>query len=308
MEKIKSRPILHGEQIGILAPGSPVHSEAELEKAVLNLSSLGYPVVLGPTVTPRDGYLAGDDIFRQQDLEKMWRDKNIAAIWCLRGGFGCLRLLNRLNYGYFAKTPKALIGFSDITALELAVWAKEKLVTFHGPVLTELQSEFSRKCAWRMLSGELKSGDGFELRSVDAVTVLRNGAAEGILLGGNLATMSSLIGTGYLPDFRGVVLFIEEVGEAAYRIDRMLTQLTLNGIFDEILGIMIGRCIPVEGETEAELIRVIDEKFHNLQCPIGYGFPIGHLPEQWTVPQGIKVSLDLVQGEITLLESPWMIT
>jgi muramoyltetrapeptide carboxypeptidase len=247
--------------------------------------------------------LAGDDYSRARDLEKMWLDETIAAIWCLRGGYGSLRLLKRLNYDWIAENPKVLIGFSDITALELALWSRLKLVTFHGPVLTQLQSNFSRAAAWKMISGELKPGARFEPSTKNNPLVLRNGRAEGMLLGGNLTTINSMLGTGYLPDFRDTIIFIEEVGEAAYRIDRMLTQLTMCGIFEDVKGIMIGECIPVEGESETDIIRVFEDKCLDWKCPVGYAFPIGHLSEQWMVPQGIRVGVDFDLGETILLET-----
>lgn len=303
MKKLKSRPILPGSNIGVVAPGSPVHSETELEKALRHLTQRGYTLTLGETATPRPGYLAGADAVRQQDLEKMWLDENVAAIWSLRGGYGTLRLLDRLNYHSIFEIPKVLIGFSDITALELALWAELKLVTFHGPVLTHLESEFSQKAAWEMISGGIQPGDIIGPCVGQPSVISRGGSVEGILLGGNLTTICSMIGSGYLPEFKGTIMFLEEVGESAYRIDRMLTQLELNGAFNGINALIIGQCVPVEGETENDLLRVFEEKLRNLPCPVAYGFPIGHLLEQWTVPQGIRSEVDLDRGEIVVLES-----
>jgi len=306
MVKLKCHPLSTGSRIGVIAPASPVKDSREFTAHVEYLKSLGYQVVFGKTAVPGRGFLAGDDRMRQLDLESMWQDDSIAALWCLRGGYGCLRLLSRLNYGYFEKVPKILMGFSDITALELAFWSRIKLVTFHGPVLTSFSSVFSRRFALEMLSGMQGGGplpwpDGERNRFI----VIRGGKAEGPLLGGNLTTIASMAGTGYLPDFSGCVLFLEEVNEAAYRVDRLLTQLIYCGVIDGIQGILIGKSIPVSGETEADLVGVFRERLETLDCPVAYGFPIGHLKDQWTLPQGVTVSVDMDEGLLYLKESPF---
>lgn len=308
MVKLKSRPLFTGSRIGVIAPASPVRDGREFEKNVEYLISSGYQVVIGKTALSGQGFLAGSDRMRQLDLESMWQDDSISVVWCLRGGYGCLRLLPRLNYRYFEKKPKILMGFSDITALELAFWSRIKLVTFHGPVLTTLTSEFSRRCALEMLSG-VKRDQAllWPGKARDRLTVIRGGKAEGLLVGGNLTTIASMAGTGYLPDFSGCVLFIEEVKEAAYRVDRLLTQLIYSGIMDGIHGILIGQSIPVPGETEADLVAVFKERLERLNCPVAYGFPIGHLEEQWTLPQGVTVSIDMDEGFLYIKESPFVL-
>jgi len=307
MVKLKSRPLIAGSRIGIIAPASPVKDSREYQAHVEYLVSSGYQVILGKTAIPGRGFLAGDDRTRQLDLESMWQDDSIAAVWCLRGGYGCLRLLSRLNYRFFEKKPKILMGFSDITALELAFWARMKLVTFHGPVLTTFASDFTRQSALKMLSG-MQGDEALKWpgRKQQRLIVIRGGKAEGPLLGGNLTTIAAMAGTGYLPDFSGCVLFIEEVQEAAYRVDRLLTQLIYCGVMDGLRGIVIGKSIPIPGETEADLVAVFRERLEGLGCPVAYGFPIGHLEDQWTLPQGLTVSVDMDEGILYLKESPFI--
>ncbi len=306
MKKLKSRALNPGSKIGIVAPASPVNSFTVISECIRVLENLGYHTVLGETARPLEGYLAGSDLERRADLERIWADDSIEAIWCLRGGYGSVRLLPDLYLGLIEKNPKILIGFSDITGLELGLWKQARLVTFHGPVLTALKSEFSINHAVRMLSGEaVGKALVWPDENCPGYIVFRPGRACAPLLGGNLALISSLLGTSYSPNFDGCILFLEETGEPAYRIDRMLTQLLASGALESVSGIIIGRCNPIEGKTEDDLIKVFAERLSQLECPAAYGFPIGHVPEQWTLPQGIKVEVDLGSGELALVESPF---
>jgi muramoyltetrapeptide carboxypeptidase len=309
MIKLKSYALQPGARIGVVAPSSPVNSTEAISEAISVLKNQGFELVLGETARPMDGYLAGTDLMRQTDLERMWFNKSIAAIWCLRGGYGSIRLLPQLYFQLLKTRPKILIGFSDITALELGLWSQIKLITFHGPVLTTLiESEFTRNQALRLLSGHLidvlTRPEGAPEGANNSYYPIKTGKAHGKILGGNLATINSLIGTRFFPSFEGAILFLEEVNEADYRIDRMLTQLILTGALDSTAAIIIGRCIPVTGQSEADLIRVFTEKLIRLNCPSGYGFPIGHIKEQWTLPQGVMGEVNTDTGTLALLENP----
>jgi muramoyltetrapeptide carboxypeptidase len=307
LKKLRSRPLLSGGKIGIAAPASPVKDQAEIEAGAELLLNLGFQTVLGETARPLEGYLAGSDLERRADLERFWRDDSIDAIWCLRGGYGSARLLPNLYLGLIERNPKILIGFSDIAGIELGLWKRTKLVTFHGPVLTTLKSEFSIKQALQTLAGETVGKPLFwpENKRVDYL-VFKEGKARGPLLGGNLALVSSLLGTGYFPDLEGAILFLEETEEPPYRIDRMLTQLLESGVLDVVAGIMIGRCNPIEGKAEEDIIKVWAERLSKVASPAAYGFPIGHIPEQWTLPQGIGAEVDFSAGEVILVESPFI--
>ncbi len=306
MKKLKSRPLNPGSKIGIIAPASPVKDINIIEASVRELENLGYQSVLGETARPLDGYLAGSDLERRADLERFWWDDSIEAIWCLRGGYGSVRLLPDLYLGLIERNPKILIGYSDITGIELGLWKQTRLVTFHGPVLTSLKSEFSINQAIKMLSGEtLGMTLDWPENKDSTYIVIKPGKVSGHLLGGNLALVSSLLGTSYFPNLEGALLFLEETEEPPYRIDRMLTQLISSGVLDSVAGIIIGRCNPIEGKAEEDLIKVFVERLGKLACPAAYGFPIGHIPEQWTLPQGVLAEADLEQGELALVESPF---
>jgi muramoyltetrapeptide carboxypeptidase len=309
MGKIKCRPLTPGARIGVVAPASPVSSAEQIDAALQLLRDQGFEVVAGTCVRQGDGFLAGSNLERRLDLERMLTDPYVAAIWCLRGGYGCLRLLSSLYWPLFARYPKPLIGFSDISALQLALWSQAKLVTFHGPVLTTLnRSPFITEQALQMLTGKAdrvlpwpKDPDG------QTVVPIKPGQATGIILGGNLATLVSLLGTRFMPELNGKILFIEEVTEEQYKVDRMLTQLILSGAVDEVAAVLVGRSVPVNEQTEADLITVFTERLAQLDCPSAYGFPIGHATYQWTIPQGINVEVDTQTGSVILLEEPFLI-
>ncbi|MGE5582746.1 MAG: S66 peptidase family protein [Bacillota bacterium] len=307
MKKIKSKRLEPGATIAVIAPASPVHTQSDINQAVSLLTNRGYQVFTGQTAVPLEGDLAGNDLLRQSDLESCWQDRSVQAIWCLRGGYGCLRLLPRLWFNLFARKPKILIGFSDITALELAIWSQVNLVTFHGPVLNGLESDFSIIQAFRMLNAGMDDPYlPWPLGKIpDFFYTIKPGKVRGILIGGNLATIASLIGTRFLPDCEGAILFIEEVHEPVYRIDRMLTQLILSGILDNVAAVIVGRSVPSERQSENDLIVAFAERLGILKCPSAYGFPIGHQLEQWTIPQGVWAEVDTTNGRLALLESPF---
>lgn len=305
MKKLKSKPLNPGSKIGIIAPASPVKEMAVIEPGVAALEDLGLDIVMGETVRPLDDYLAGSDLERRADLERFWWDDSIEAIWCLRGGYGSVRLLPDLYLGLIERNPKILIGFSDITGLELGLWKQTGLVTFHGPVLTVLKNEFTINHAFQMLTGERVGKPLAWPDDKSSYLVFKEGKVRGPLLGGNLSLVCSLLGTGYFPNLEGAILFLEETEEPPYRIDRMLTQLLESGVLDMVAGIIVGRCNPIEGKAEEDLIKVFAERLSKVACPAAYGFPIGHIPEQWTLPQGVTAEVDLEKGELTLVESPF---
>lgn len=310
MTKIKPPPLESGSRVGVVAPASPAGSEAVIAAAIQHLKQLGYEPVTGRTVHTGESVLAGTDLERRADLEGIWSDPSISAVWCLRGGYGALRLLPELSYTLFAEHPKILMGFSDITALELGIWSQSKLVSFHGPVLGAMDSGFSSIQAVAMLQGLVGAGRDEAFlpwpgdQGVRNLQTFRAGKARGTLLGGNLTTLVSLLGTRFFPDLTGAVLFLEEVGEAAYRIDRMLTQLIISGVLLEVSAVMVGQCVPPPGERETDLIAVFGERLQTLHRPAGYGFPIGHIQNQWTLPQGVEAEVDTGNGRVVLLENP----
>lgn len=306
MKKCKATPLKHGAKVGVIAPASSARNPEEVEGAVQLIRTFGLEPVLGRFVKPGDAVLAGNDRERQADLEELWRDPEVGAVWALRGGYGCIRLLARLDYRMVAEQAKILMGYSDITALEMAFWTHSRLVSFHGPVLSGLNSCFSQQLALDMLLGRVNASRlPWPVNCRESYTVIRGGRARGIILGGNLATLLSLAGTQYFPDLEGVILFIEEVGEAAYRIDRMVSQLRLMGVLEEAAAVIVGKSVPVKEEPEEALVDVFRQQLRSLPCPVAYGFPIGHVREQWTLPQGVLAEVDTELGGFTLLEQPF---
>ncbi len=304
MKKIKGGALRLGNKIGVTAPASPLHSLDEITRKTSILAEWGYSIVLGKTVTPMDSDMAGADIFRRADLEGLWQNDKINAIWCLRGGYGSIRLLPQLWYDLFRKKPKIMVGFSDITALEMALWSQVGLVTFHGPVLTSLKGEFTMNQTLKTLRGENSVELEWPPGSRKAYFPIRSGKVQGIVLGGNLSMIAALTGTRFLPNLDGAILFLEEVGEPPYRIDRMLTQLIISGILPSVAAVIVGRCIPLPHQDENQLIEIFTERLRTLECPAAYGFPIGHIEDQWIIPQGVMAEVDIDRGSLVLLENP----
>jgi len=262
--------------------------------------------VLGTHARARSGYLAGTDEQRAADLDAALRAADNDAIWCLRGGYGTMRILDRLDWGALAARPRPLIGFSDNTALHLAA-RRAGVVSFHGPhpAVAELPP-FSERCLLRVLTAAEPAGPLPFPADAERARALVGGVAEGPLVGGNLALLAATAGTPYALRARGCILFLEEVGEAAYRIDRMLSQLRLAGILDGVAGVAVGafsECPDrgVEGIPAPE--EVLLDRLGELGIPVAFGFPFGHVPESWTLPLGVRARLDADAGTLELLEA-----
>lgn len=293
-----------GDLIGLVSPASPPRDDALIMRGISALTAEGYPLRLGWSVGAQDGYLAGSDRLRAADLMDMFEDDRVRAIFCTRGGYGSARLLDQLDYSVISAHPKILVGFSDVTALSLALFAKAGLITFAGPMVAAEFASGIRPVAtqalWQMLRERKKSR---QLPNCDHTIVLHGGSAEGTLLGGNLAVLCSLIGTPWLPDFRGAILFLEDVGESVYRIDRLLLQLKYAGILKQLSGILLGSftAVPEDAPNRA-LAAVFKEYFLPLDVPVLSGIPFGHIPEKITLPIGSRIRLDAERKKITVLQ------
>jgi muramoyltetrapeptide carboxypeptidase len=256
---------------------------------VATAESLGWEVQVGQHALRRTGYFAGDDAQRGDDLLDALQDDRIDGIWCLRGGYGAARLLPRLTVELLQRHPKALLGYSDITALH-AAWQHAGLVSYHGPTARAPLSDFSRDSLVRALqAGSDSCGAALDAR------VVRGGHATGRLVGGNLALLSSLCGTPWAVDGRGAVVVLEDVGEATYRLDRMLTQLRLAGAFDGCVGVAVGHftdCPDTTDDGTRTVEAIVTELADALQVPTLQGIPVGHISDQWTVPFGAMATLD----------------
>jgi muramoyltetrapeptide carboxypeptidase len=278
-----------GARIAMVSPSSPLRGNHELEHAMMNAREMGWEPVLGAHASARDGYFAGPDHVRTADLLEALQNPDIDGIWCLRGGYGAARLLPALPLETVRANPKALIGYSDITALH-AAWQHAGLASFHGPTARATLTEFTRASFRRTILG---GGDGAG-DMVDAQT-LRGGSATGRLAGGNLALVASLCGTPWAIDFRGAIVVLEDISEATYRLDRMLTQLRLAGAFDGCAAFMFGQftnCTAESDDGARSMEDVATECAAILGVPAVLGAPFGHVDDQWTLPLGALATLD----------------
>lgn len=285
-----------------MAPAGPLRGPDDLDRAKANVRSLGWQPVPGPHVLSKAGYLAGPDGDRLTDLNDALTDDTIDAIWCVRGGYGAMRLLDGIDYAAMRRRPKPIIGYSDITALHAAMATRCETVTYHGPTARAELTTFSRASLARALDGGDPCGEA------SRGTTLRGGRARGRLIGGNLAIMGALAGTPYEPDYDDAILVIEDVNESVYRIDRMLTQLRLGGRLSRCAGMVFGQFtdVPVDAPEESlgarSLADVLAETAATIGVPCIAGAPIGHVADQWTLPLGAIAALDGDARSLRILE------
>ena len=310
---IKPKRLKKGDTIGLITPGSFIDDDG-LQKAVTNLEGLDFQVKLAKNIRAERGFTAGTDAQRLADLHSMFADKQVAGIWCARGGYGCSRLLPEIDYGLIQKHPKVLVGFSDITALLQGIYKETGLVGFHGPVGSSDFTEYTVKYLIKVLrkpNDKVRiplSKENATLAQTDNVfqtTTIRGGKAKGKLVGGNLSLLAPLAGTKYQPNIKGKLLFIEEIGESPYRIDRMLTQLRQSYPLRDAAGIILGvfrGCEMKEGSRSLSLMDTLKDRLGDLNIPVFYGAAIGHIENNMTLPIGIKASFNADSGLITLLE------
>lgn len=312
---IKPERLKKGDTIGLITPSSAI-SRQSFDNTLKNMTELGFRVKYSPNMRVRKGFLAGTDAQRTADLHAMFADSEVSGIFCARGGYGSARLLPYLDYELIKTNAKVFIGYSDITALHFGIFKNSGLVTFHGPVGASDFTDFTTRCFEKaVLKGKgnveieqakedrEKEEDQFKLR------VISEGKNEGKLVGGNLSLVSSLTGTPYDLDFAGKMVFLEEVGESPYRIDRMLTQLLLAGKLQKAAGIALGvfndcdykPADPDFGDTTS-LWEVLSERLGNLGIPVIYGLSFGHVANNATLPMGVNAELDTGKASLQLLE------
>jgi len=309
---IKPRRLKKGDTLAIIAPSSGV-AAADFERALQNMADLGFKTRVGKYARAVNGFLAGTDAQRLEDLHWAFSDKDIDGVWCVRGGYGLSRILPRVDYALIKKNPKVLVGFSDITALHLAIFQQTGLVTFHGPVATSANSEYTRKHVSDVLMNpstpyEIEaSPDNLAKGTLTYRTeIITKGKARGRLIGGNLSLLTALAGTPYaLQNTKGKILFAEDVGERPYRIDRMVTQLKQSVNLRELAGIALGvfaDCDAPDDKSQT-VIDVVKDQLGNLGIPVIYGLSFGHIRDQFTLPIGVEAELDTQNGTVTLLEA-----
>jgi len=283
-------PLSAGARVALVTPAGPLRGEPELAAAIDHARSLGWDPQPGANVLARHGYLAGTDEERLADLNAAWRDDSVDGIWCVRGGYGAMRLLPHLDYDALRRHPRALLGYSDITALHCAVGARCGLVSYHGPTARGELTPFARESLVRAVIDQVDP-----CGAAPAARTLRGGRASGRLVGGNLALLAALAGTPFAPDYTGAILVLEDVGEATYRIDRMLQQLQLSGALGRLAGIAFGQFTESTDSADAPN-RELDDVLHDAAAGAGVpalaGIPLGHVGDQWTLPLGARAELD----------------
>lgn len=307
-----ARALKPGDVVGLVSPSSATDEPFDLQLAREAMEALGFRVKLAPHLASRRGHLAGTDAERAGDLNAMFADDEVAAIVCARGGSGAARLLPLLDYDAIRRHPKVLLGYSDITALHSAIHARTGLVTFHGPIGSGSWNRFNvdqfRRVFFDRELVEYRNvadiGDELVQRRNRTVTV-SGGKARGDLVGGNLTVLTAIAGSSYLPDFTGRILFLEDVAEAPYRIDRMFSTLKLMGALDRIAGLIFGECTecdPGDGYGSLSLSQILDDHVRPLGIPAYRGAMIGHIRQQFIVPVGGQVEMDADAGTFRLLE------
>lgn len=313
------RDIIHpgrlhaGDKIGLIAPGSFI-SENELHDSIKNLEALGLQVMRGKCLTTKYGYFSGNDRERAADINYFFSDKEINGIICARGGYGTVRVLPHLDYDLIKNNPKVLCGYSDITALHQALFIRCGLVSFHGPMGISTFNDFSTARFKEILFSSSKSlALPLKAAKEDETTpcnVIRAGTTRGLLAGGNLSVLTSLIGTPFEMDYKDCILYIEETDEEPYRIDRMLMQLKMAKKFDGVAGIILGvckNCIPNEKSSgianSFSLAEIFHETFFSLGVPVLYGAAFGHIKNKLTLPFGVRAEMNTEKCELHLLES-----
>ena len=300
-----------GARVAIVAQSAPCLELDDFARADELCRALGWDPCPGRHLRERWGYLAGTDDARLADLNRALADDAIDGIWCIRGGYGMTRILDRVDYDAVRRRPKPVIGYSDVTSLLNGITAATGVVTFHGPMAREAMPAFSRRHFERVLSpapaGRLERLPVADVLvpGDDRIVPLVPGVAEGPLFGGNLTLLQCLVGTPHAPPLEGAILFLEDVGEALYRVDRMLAHLRSAGLLAGLAGVLVGRFTDMKLEKDEGVFgfdEVLLHYFGPLGVPVAYGFPVGHIPAQWTLPLGVRARLDAGAGELELLE------
>jgi len=302
-----------GARVALVTPSGPLLERDDRTRASELCAALGYEPRLYPHTGEAYGYLAGRDDDRIADLNAALADPAIDAVWCIRGGNGMNRIVQRVDFEGFARHPKPVIGYSDITVLLLALWRRTGVVTFHGPIARTPMPNFQRYHFDRVLTNVSAAGQlGRPSPSPDVLVptarrifAVAGGRAAGPLVGGNLTLLQALIGTEYFPSLDGAILFLEDVGEDVYRVDRMLAHLRLVGAFERLAGVAIGRFTDMSTGGDGGALgfdEVLHTYFGSRGIPVAVGFPFGHIDDQWTLPIGVRAELDADRGELSLLE------
>ena len=311
---LRAKPLQKGDTVGLITPGSYIPDQ-DLAKAIKNMESLGLKVKPGKNLRALRGFTAGTDTQRLDDLHSMFADPEVDAVWCARGGYGCTRLLPAIDFTLIRNNPKILIGYSDITALTTAIFQETGLVCFHGPVAASTFTDYTRTQLERVLFSTEDTlfitpatANDEKMDDLYQSFPIRDGEATGRLIGGNLSLLAAMAGTPYALQPAGKIIFMEDIEEKPYRIDRMLTQLrqssALEGAAGFALGIFAG-CEPGPDDRSLNLAETVMGQLKPLRKPAVYGLSFGHIAHQCTLPVGVRATLDVAERSITLLEA-WL--
>lgn len=320
---IKPKALRRGDAIGVVAPAGPVNRE-RMDRALARVQERGFRLKTYGDIYRSSGYLAGDDATRTDELMAAFADPETAAVWCARGGYGVVRILERLDFDVIGRNPKVFVGFSDITLLHIVIQQRTGLITFHAP---NLQDGFGKPedmptaneaALWEAVLGgdQLQAGTSntnggytFDFAGVDNVDLrpICGGAATGRLIGGNLAVICGAVGTPFEVETSGHILFLEDISERAYRIDRYLSQLKLAGKLSAVAGVLLGTFSYEEGEKadeQSDIHALFKEYLEPLGVPVLAGFPAGHERYNLALPMGALVTVDADQKSVTVCECP----
>jgi len=299
-----------GDLIALVTPGSPV-TEEQLAGSVTKLEEMGFRTTWNDSVLSEYGYFAGTDKERAHELMEMFSRQEVNGIWCVRGGYGSIRILDLLDYDQIRENPKVFMGYSDITALLTSIYQESGLVTFHGPMGISDFNRFSVKSIQNVFlepEAEYKypykrEKDTRDNPEFDRYT-LTGGRAEGVLIGGNISVLDSMIGTRFEPDFENKIVYLEEIEEKTYRVDKMVFHLLSGTNLKRAAGIVMGvfgDC-NINDKPALSLKVALDDLLKPLGIPVSYGFPFGHIKRMITIPTGIKAAMDADKSSLVLLE------
>lgn len=319
---VKPNTLRRGDKISVVAPAGPV-DRAKMERAFARIAARGFHLKTYGDLYRSHGYLAGDDATRAQELMAAFADPETAAVWCARGGYGVLRILDQIDFSRIAEQPKVFIGFSDITLLHLTIQQRTGLITFHGPNLQDgfgkpedmpaaneasLWQAFSEPDDSAVLDSSAQNGYVYNFENVEVLDLqsVSPGIATGQLTGGNLAVISSVVGTPFEIETAGRILFLEDIGERAYRLDRYLAQLKLAGKLANLAGVLLGSFSFDKGDkvdSQADIQAVFKDYFGHLGIPVLAGFPAGHDRYNLALPIGAQLKIDSDNKRVTVCES-----
>jgi muramoyltetrapeptide carboxypeptidase len=300
-EALRPRALRPGDRVMLVSPSGPTRAE-RVARGIELLTGWGLEVVTAPNVYAQHHYLAGTDELRLADLNHALRDPHVRGIICTRGGYGSQRIVDGLDLDAVRTDPKLVVGFSDITALQLALWRGARLATVHGPGASWLDkrtgpdaAEALRRTVMTVEPVELKARPDEETSAVRVP-----GTARGPLLGGNLCLLTATIGTPDMPDLRGAVLLLEDVDEPPYKVDRMLLHLRRSGTLSGVAGVAVGQFTNCADDWPATIGDVLGEHLGDLGVPVLGGLPVGHGRDQLAVPLGVPAVLDASTGTLTV--------